>query len=71
MGPTLAGVRLVEDIIRQLPWRRGLRLAGWGGLYVLTASAVEVEFLGYSRFGGVLRPSAADPGAAADEEAHV
>ncbi len=51
----------------------GASVSGWpakGGQYVLEASAVEVGFLGYGRFENVPRPSAADPGAAAEEEAH-
>ena len=51
----------------------GASVFGWpakGGLYVLTASAVEVGFLGYGRFEQVPRPSAANPGAAAEEEVH-
>ena len=51
----------------------GALVFGWpakGGLYVLTAFAVEVGFLGYGRFEQVPRPSAANPGAAAGEEVH-
>ena len=57
----------------QYGYTPGASVFGWpakGGLYVLTASAVEVEFLGYGRFENVPRPSVADPSAAAEEEAH-
>ncbi|KAL2017346.1 hypothetical protein VTK56DRAFT_2269 [Thermocarpiscus australiensis] len=51
----------------------GATVYGWpamGGIYVLTASAVEIEFLGYERFKPVPHPSPATPHAASDEEAH-
>jgi hypothetical protein len=51
----------------------GARVFGWpakGGVYILLASAVELEFLGYGRFKPVPRPDPTDPGTAADEEAH-
>ena len=51
----------------------GARVFGWpakGGVYILLASAVEIEFLGYDRFKQVPRPDPTDPDIATDEEAH-
>ena len=51
----------------------GARVFGWpakGGVYILLASAVEIEFLGYDRFKQVPRPDPTDPDTATDEEAH-
>jgi hypothetical protein len=51
----------------------GAQVSGWpakGGVYILLASPVEVEFLGYNRFEHVPRPDPTDPDTAADEEAH-
>ncbi|KAH6617399.1 hypothetical protein F5144DRAFT_498981 [Chaetomium tenue] len=51
----------------------GASVYGWpakGGIYVHTASAVEIEFLGFDRFSPVPHPSPNNPSAAPDEEAH-
>ncbi|EAQ84553.1 predicted protein [Chaetomium globosum CBS 148.51] len=51
----------------------GASVYGWpakGGIYVHTASAVEIEFLGFDRFKPVPHPSPNNPSAAPDEEAH-
>src|SRR6478752_2930724 len=51
----------------------GARVVGWpakGGVYIMMAAAVDLEFLGYGRFESVPRPDPKDPNTAADEEAH-